>query len=167
MPPRANDLSTTHPPGGTDRDSLDLILSYARQSYDRQIARLETYRTRAGSLLAFAAVLVALSAGAAPEVGRDLAQAVGTVAVLIAAVLFLAASSARGLREVPSVRSLSALDIADPPATTKAGLLRNTLVALRFNRRLLTRVGAVLSVGLAWLLVGTILIGVRVTLLLL
>jgi hypothetical protein len=150
-----------------DGDSLDLILGYSRQSYDQQFSRLETYRTRAGSLLAFAAVLVALSAGAAPRAGRDLAQAVGTVAVLIAAVLFLVASSARGLREVPSVRALSELDIADPPTDTKAGLLRNTLVALRFNRRLLTRVGAVLSVGLAWLLVGTILIGVRVTLLLL
>ena len=148
-------------------DSLDLILGYARQSYDQQLARLETYRSRAGSLLAFAAVLVTLSAGTAPGAGRSVAQAAGTLLVSMAAVLFLAVSLGEGLRVAPSVLSLARSDLADPPHVIKSRLLRNTLDVLGPNQRTVARLGAVPSIGLLCLVAGTIVIGVRVTLLLL
>ena len=152
---------------GADRNSLDLILTYARQSYDQQVATLEMHRSRAGSLLAFAAVLVTLASGTGPAVTRSLAQAIGTVCVLVSAVLFLVVSSAKGFREIPSMSSLETWDIDASPEQSKVRLLRHTLAAIRSNRRALGLVGAVLSIGLAWLLAGTILIGVRLALLLL
>jgi len=69
--------------GSDGKDSLDLVLDYARQSYGQQFAAQDAYRTRAGSLLAFAAVLVALSAGAVPRGGGRVAQAAGTVFVVL------------------------------------------------------------------------------------
>lgn len=168
MPSRATDLSAAdQPPGGADRNSLDLVLSYARQSYAQQVVALETYRSRAGSLLAFAAVLVTLASGTGPAVTRSLAQAIGTVCVLVSAVLFLVVSSAKGFREIPSMSSLETWDIDAPPEQSKVRVLRHTLVAIRSNRRALGLVGAVLSIGLVWLLAGTILIGVRLAQLLL
>lgn len=167
MSPRANAASTDQPPRDAAHNSLDLILSYARQSYDQQVATLEVYRSRAGSLLAFAAVLVTLTSRTGPDLTRSLAQATGTVCVLVSAVLFLVVSSAKGFREVPSTHSLEIWDIDASPEQSKVRLLRHTLVAIRSNSHALSLVGAVLAIGLAWLLAGTILIGVRLTLLLL
>lgn len=122
--------------GGTD--SLDLVLGYARQSYLQQSTSLDAYRTRAGRLLAFAAVLVTLSAGTTPAPHLSLAQAAGTVFV----------------------------DLDAPRHATQERLLRSTLDVLGSNQRLLTRVRTVLSVGLVCLLAGTIIIGLRVATLL-
>ncbi len=167
MDSQARDQPPNPHENDSGRDSLDLILSYARRSYDQQVGTLETYRSRAGSLLAFAAVLVTLTSGAGPDLTRSLAQAIGTVCVLVSAVLFLVVSSAKGFREIPSMGSLETWDIDAPLEQSKITLLRHTLVAIRSNRRALGLVGAVLSIGLAWLLAGTILIGVRLALLLL
>lgn len=149
-----------------DGDSLDLILTYARQSYDLQFARHDAYRARSGTLLAFAAVLVALSAGSVTAAPPGKAHVAGTGAVLVAAVVFMVASSGSGLQLVPSARWVMATDVADPAATTKRRLLRSLTVAIESNQRALRRLSTLLSVGLLWLLVGTILIGVRLTLLL-
>lgn len=147
-------------------DSLDLVLGYARQSYDLQFARHDAYRARSGTLLAFAAVLVTLSAGTAPAGPPGKTHIAGTGAVLVAAVVFMMASSGPGLRLIPPVRWFTATDVTDPAATTKERLLRSLTVALESNQRTLRRLSTLLSVGLLWLLLGTILIGVRFTLLL-
>ena len=101
--------------GNEPSGSLQTILSYARQNYAKQFVTLEAYRARAGSLLAFAAVLVAISAGSASRDAPSLFQAGGTVLVL------------------------------------------------GFNQRILGRRRAMSSVGLLCLVAGTILIGARVT----
>jgi len=166
MPPRANDLSTTHPPGATDRDSLDLILAYARQSYDQQFASLDAYRARAGSLLAFAAVLVTLAAGDLTTGHDSTALAAGTLFVLQAAVLFLIASAGRSLQVAPSTRTLASAELRAERRLTEERVLRSTLDVLDSNHRVLSRARALLSVGLLSLLVGTVIIGLRLALLL-
>lgn len=147
-------------------DSLQLILSYARESYLQQFATLDTYRARAGSLLAFAAVLVTLSAAAAPRVDRSLAQAGGTGFVMLSAILLLLVSLGKGLQAAPSRRTLARSDLAAPAHTTEQRLLRDTPDVVGSNQRILTRLGTVLSIGLLCLVVGTIIIGVRVAVLL-
>ena len=150
------------PPG-----SLQTILSYARQNYAQQFVTLEAYRARAGSLMAFAAVLVAISAGSAQRGAPSLSQAGGTVLVLASAVLFLIVSLGEGLRYAPSRRTLARSDVTAPMHETHERLLRGTLDILGFNRRILGRLRTLLSVGLLCLATGTILIGARVTELLL
>ena len=150
--------------GGTD--SLDLVLGYARQSYLQQSTSLDAYRTRAGSLLAFAAVLVTLSAATTPAPHLSLAQAAGTVFVVLSAILFLVASVGESLRVAPSTRTLAQSDLDAPRHATQERLLRSTLDVLGANQRVLTRVRTVLSVGLVCLLAGTIIIGLRVAMLL-
>lgn len=144
-------------------DSLQIILSYARESYLQQFATLDAYRARAASLLAFAAVLVAISAGTAPRVARSLLLAGGTIFVLASAVLFLIVSLAQRFEAAPSARTLARSDIAAPAQATQEQLLRGTLDVLRSNQRILTRLSGLLSAGLLGLVAGTVIIGVRVT----
>jgi len=155
------------PHGNEPAGSLQTILSYARQNYAQQFVTLEAYRARAGSLLAFAAVLVAISAGSAQRGAPSLSQAGGTVLVLAAAVLFLLVSLGEGLRYAPSRRTLARSDVTAPVHETHERLLRGTLDVLDFNQRILGRLRALLFVGLLCLVAGTILIGARVTELLL
>ena len=166
-----NEQSTLATPRGEQRNepagSLQTILSYARQNYAQQFVTLEAYRARAGSLLAFAAVLVAISAGSASRDAPSLFQAGGTVLVLASAVLFLIVSLGEGLRAAPSRRTLARSDVTAPMHETHERLLRGTLDILGFNRRILGRLRTLLSVGLLCLVAGTILIGARVTELLL
>lgn len=152
---------------GGGSDSLDLVLDYARRSYEQQFTRLDAYRARSGNLLAFAAVLVTFSTGATPGDSTSVAQAAGTLLVSVAAVLFLIVSLGKGLRVAPSVPSLARSDMSDSPEVIKSRLLRNTLGVLGPNERAVERLGGLLSVGLLCLLAGTIVIGARVTLLLL
>ena len=157
----------TQPTGtGSAADSLDLILSHARQTYQHQVVTLEAYRARAVSLLAVAAVLVTF-AGAGPYASPSVTHAVGTVCVLVSAVFFLLVSSARGFRAVPSLKSLTGWPIGEPVRDSKMRLLRHTLVGANSNRRELQLFGSLLTAGLVCLLVGTILIGARLALLLL
>ena len=146
-----NERSTLATPHGEHSQapagSLQSILNYARQNYAQQFVTLEAHRARAGSLLAFAAVLVAISAGSAQRDAPSLFQAGGTVLVLASAVLFLIVSLGEGLRY--------------------ERLLRDTLDVLGFNQRILGRRRAMSSVGLLCLATGTMLIGARVTELLL
>jgi len=167
MSPHAQSRTASHNDDGDQGDSLDLILDYARQSYQEQLARVESYRARAGALLAFAAVLVTFSTATASTNGRAPTQAAGTLCVVLAAVLFLLASSARGSRLIPSVRWLTTAEVGDAAAATKARLLRSLLVALESNQRPLRRLGILLYAGLLWLLLGTVVLGARLTLLLL
>ncbi len=154
--------------GNAPAGSLQTILSYARQNYAQQFVTLEAYRARAGSLLAFAAVLVAISSGSASSDAPSLSQAGGTVLVLASAVLFLIVSLGEGLRAAPSPRTLARSDVTAPVHETHERLLlRGTLDVLDFNRRILGRLRTLLSVGLLCLVAGTILIGARVTELLL
>jgi len=125
--------------GSDGKDSLDLVLDYARQSYGQQFAAQDAYRTRAGSLLAFAAVLVALSAGAVPRGGGRVAQAAGTVFVVLAAILFLVGSLGESLQIAPSTRTLIQSDMEAPRRLTQERLLRSTLDVLGSNQRVLTR----------------------------
>jgi hypothetical protein len=148
-------------------DSLQIILGYARENYLQQFTTLDAYRARAASLLAFAAVLVALSAGAAPRDARSLLQAGGTIFVLASAVLFLIVSLGEGLRVAPSRRTLERSDLSAPVQATQERLLRGTLDVLGVNKRILTRLRTLLSVGLLCLVTGTIIIGAHVTELLL
>ncbi len=148
-------------------DSLQIILGYARQSYLQQFATLDAYRARAASLLAFAAVLVAISAGTAQTDARSLLQASGTIFVLASAVIFLMVSLGQGFEATPSTRTLARSDLAAPVQATQEQLLRGTLDVLRSNQRILTRLSGLLSAGLLGLVAGTIIIGVRVTELLL
>lgn len=147
--------------------SLQTILSYARQNYAQQFVTLEAYRARAGSLLAFAAVLVAISAGSASRDAPSLPQASGTVLVLASAVLFLIVSLGEGLRAAPSPRTLAQSDVTAPVQETHERLLRGTLDVLGFNQRILSRRRAMSSIGLLCIVAGTVLIGARVTELLL
>ena len=153
--------------GNEPAGSLQTILTFARQNYAQQFVTLEAYRARAGSLLAFAAVLVAISAGSAPRDAPSLSQAGGTVLVLASAVLFLIVSLGEGLRAAPSPRTLARSDVTAPVRETHERLLRGTLDVLGFNQRILSRLRTLLSVGLLCLATGTILIGARVTELLL
>lgn len=150
-----------------ESDSLDVILEYARQAYGHQHARLESYRTWSGTLLAFATILVTVSGGASPRAGWAILQALGTLFVLLAALLFLAVASWPGLRLVPSIRWLSTAELSEPVSVTRGRLLRSLIVAMETNERLLRRITIVLSTGLLWLLLGTFIIGARLTLLLL
>jgi len=143
--------------------SLQTILTYARQNYAQQFVTIEAYRARAGSLLAFAAVLVAISAGSASRGAPSLLQAGGTVLVLASAVLFLIVSLGEGLRYAPSRRTLAQSDVTAPVRETHERLLRDTLDVLGFNQRILGRRRAMSSVGLLCLAMGTMLIGARVT----
>jgi len=166
-----NEQSTLATPrgehGSARAGSLQTILGYARQNYAQQFVTLEAYRARAGSLLAFAAVLVAISAGSAQRDAPSLSQAGGTVLVLASAVLFLIVSLGEGLRAAPSPRTLARSDVTAPVRETHERLLRGTLDVLGFNQRILSRLRTLLSVGLLCLATGTILIGARVTELLL
>jgi hypothetical protein len=153
--------------GAADDDSLDLVLDRARRGYEQQIATFESHRARAGTLLAYAAVLVTFSAATSPTTGHAPTQAAGTACVLLAAGLFLVASSGSGLRLVPTIRWLKTAEVRDPAVTTKERLLRNVLATLESNQRPVARLEAILSIGLLWLLLGTIIIGVRFALLLL
>jgi hypothetical protein len=159
--PRENDDAATA------TDSLDLILDTARRGYEQQIAAFESHRARAGTLLAFAAVLVTFSAATSPSTGHAPTHAAGTACVLLAAVLFLVASSGSGLRLVPTIRWLKTAEVGDGAVTTKERLLRSILAALEANRRPLARLEAFISIGLLWLLLGTTVSGVRFALLLL
>ncbi len=140
--------------GNAPAGSLQTILSYARQNYARQFVTLEAYRARAGSLLAFAAVLVAVSAGSAQRGAPSLSQAGGTVLVLASSVLFLIVSLGEGLRYAPSRRTLARSDVTAPVRETHERLLRGTLDVLDFNRRILGRLRALLFVGLLCLVAG-------------
>lgn len=148
------------------RSSLEIVLEYARYSYDQQFASLDAYRARAGSLLAFAAVLVALSAGTGPPGTAAVTKGLGTMFVVASAVLFLVASAAERLQVAPSTHALDEFELDASRRTTQERLLRSTLDVLGANRRVLTRVRTVLSIGLLCLLMGTIIIGMRMTLLL-
>ena len=162
-----NERSTLATPHGEHSQapsgSLQTILNYARQNYAQQFVTLEAHRARAGSLLAFAAVLVAISAGSAQRDAPSLFQAGGTVLVLASAVLFLIVSLGESLRYVPSRRTLARSDVTAPVRETHERLLRGTLDVLDFNQRILSRRRALSSVGLLCLVAGTILIGARVT----
>ena len=147
-------------------DSLDIILESAARSYEHQFRFLESYRARAGNLLAFAAVLVTLSAGTTPVRERSLTQATGTVFVLLAAVLFLVASVGESLQVTPPPHRFAQMGPDSPPEVTKQRLLRGMLEALVSNDRTLVRVRAVLSIGLVCLVLGTVIIGLRVAVLL-
>lgn len=153
--------------GNEPAGSLQTILGYARQNYAQQFVTIEAYRARAGSLLAFAAVLVAISAGSAQRDSPSLSQAGGTVLVLASAVLFLIVSLGEGLRFAPSRRTLARSDVTAPVRQTHERLLRGTLDVLGLNQRIISRLRALLSAGLLCLVAGTILIGARVTELLL
>jgi len=146
-------------------DSLDFVLSHARQSYQQQVGTLEAYRARPVSLLAVAALLVTFT-GAGPYASPSVTHAVGTICVLVSAVFFLLVSSARGFRAVPSLKSLTRWPIGEPISESKTRLLRHTLVGANSNRRELQLFGSLLTAGLVCLLVGTILIGARLALLL-
>ena len=98
---------------------------------------------------------------------RSRAAGGGTVLVLASAVLFLIVSLGEGLRAAPSPRMLARSDVTAPLHETHERLLRGTLDILGFNRRILGRLRALSSVGLLCLVAGTILIGARVTELLL
>ena len=67
------------------------------------------------------------------------------------------------LRAAPSPRTLARSDVTAPVRETYERLLRGTLDVLDFNQRILSRRRALSSVGLLCLVAGTILIGVRVT----
>lgn len=150
----------------TPDDSLDIILDFAWRNYERQFRSLDSYRARAGSLLAFAAVLVTLSASPTSSADRNLTQAGGTLLVVVAAVLFLAASVSGSLQVTPPPRTLRRLGPTSPQYVTKQQILRGTLEALAANQRALVRVRSTLSIGLVCLLVGTVIIGLRVAVLL-
>ena len=138
-----NERSTLATPHGEHSQapagSLQSILNYARQNYAQQFVTLEAHRARAGSLLAFAAVLVAISAGSAQRDAPSLFQAGGTVLVLASAVLFLIVSLGESLRYVPSRRTLARSDVTAPVRETHERLLRGTLDVLDFNHRILSR----------------------------
>ncbi len=107
------------------------------------------------------------SGGIAPRDARSAWQAGGTVFVLASAVLFLIVSLGEGLRVTPSRRTLERSNLAAPVQATQERLLRGTLDILGFNKRILARLRTLLSVGLLCLVAGTIIIGARVTELLL
>jgi len=82
---------------------------------------------------------------------------------LASAVLFLIVSLGEGLRYAPSRRTLAQSDVTAPVRETHERLLRDTLDVLGFNQRILGRRRAMSSVGLLCLAMGTMLIGARVT----
>ena len=71
------------------------------------------------------------------------------------------------VRAAPSRRTPTRSDVTAPVRETHERLLRGTLDVLGFNQRILSRLRTLLSVGLLCLATGTILIGARVTELLL
>ncbi len=160
--PDSSSLDTAGAGAGA-QGSVDLVLGYARATYDEQFSRLDAYRARSGGLLAFAAALVALSSSVAPNRVPGPARAVGIAFVLAAAVLFLVASSAYRLRAAPSPRSLARTDLEAPHASTARQLLRTTFVAVEANRRALRRLEFVFAIGLVCLLAGTIVLGLYMT----
>ena len=161
--PESSALDTAVAAGGGVQGSVDLVLGYARATYDEQFSRLDAYRARSGGLLAFAAALVALSSSVAPNRVPGPARAVGIAFVLAAAVLFLVASSAYRLRAAPSPRLLARTDLEAPHSSTARQLLRSTLFAVEANGRALRRLELVFAVGLVCLLAGTIVLGLYMT----
>jgi hypothetical protein len=167
MGPHAHSGTASHGENGDRGDSLEFVLDTARRAYEQQVATFERHRARAGALLAFAAVLVTVSGAARPIEGYALLQASGTFCVLLAAVVFLTASSWPGLRLVPTVRWFRTAEVEKTQSASEARLLRSLLFALETNQRPLQRISTLLSIGLFWLLAGTSIIGARLTLLLL
>ncbi len=167
MNPNNESRAASHGGDGDHGDSLEFVLDTARRAHEQQVATFERHRVRAGTLLAFAAVLVTVSGAASPIEGYALLQASGTFCVLLAAVAFLTASSWPGLRLVPTVRWFRTAEVETTRSASEARLLRSLLFALETNQRPLQRISILLSIGLLWLLAGTSIIGARLTLLLL
>lgn len=147
-------------------ENLQLILDLAREAYWRQHDRLESYRTRAGSLLAFAAVLVAVSVDATVP-ARDSWSAAGIIFVVLSATLFLLVFVGFHLEYTPDVRSLADSYLVEDCTLTQLQVLGNTVEAVGLNGRAVQRVELVYSVALVGLTLGTLIIGVRAALLLL
>lgn len=113
--------------------------------------------------MAFAAVLVAVSAGAAQRQASSLTQVGGTTLDLVSAVLLLSVSLGEGLRVAPSHRTLARSSVTTPVRDTHDRLLRGTLDVPSVDQGILLRLRAVLSVGLLCLVAGTVLIRANVT----
>ena len=144
------------------RPKVDLVLRYAREEAVRQEARLEAFRGRAGGLLAFAAVLAALSVAAAADRGGGVLIFMGIVCIVIAAACFLGGSAGFRLMRNPEPRALARdylyLDVED----IQMQILSNTLDDIVANERIVLQVESLYTLGLVLLAAGTIVIGARV-----
>ena len=108
------------PAPGSDLSSVDIVLEYARKDYEEHFTRLESLRSRAGTLLGFAAVVVGFSAAVADKPGSSVILDVGIVSLLVCAVLFILVFVAHHFRVAPLVEPLAEYYLSEPQDRTRA-----------------------------------------------
>jgi hypothetical protein len=138
------------------------VLRYASAEAARQESRLEAFRSRAGSLLAFAAVFAALSVDAVTGEEGGVLLFTGIVLVVVAAAMFLIVSAGFRLTRSPDPRVLADDYLYDDVAEIESHILRNTLDDIESNERMILQVEALYTFGLILLMLGTVVIGTRV-----
>lgn len=143
-------------------NSLDTVLGFVREDYEDDFKSLDSYRTRAATLLGIAAVAVGLTAQYAGHGHGGWPMFLGLVCVLLSLVAFLYVSTSIRLRIAPLSRPLAEECLNENPTATKLQVLANTLEAVECNAKRVALVQWVHTAGLVLLAGGTLLIGIRI-----
>jgi hypothetical protein len=149
---------------GSEYPSGSLIYEIARGRQCDQLAQREAYRTRSGSLLAFAGILATLSIATTSVHGHSLLVGAGVLALIIAAALFFAVIVWFNLKATPRLRPLFEDYAGKHEDHTRFHITGNLIDAVEDNEATLQTTDFIHTLAVLMLFLGTVLVGIRVVL---